>query len=190
MTSYQEIRRDVRDGDVAVWRNGGLIGRVDGWTHVSRFAWYGNTLLLVEFREFRGGQIVTASDQIRRYPGSACIFRPNLRRLQSRFATELMVRQIGKRYGWWIIARQVWQRAGLLRLASGFSFDEHDMTPMDWTTPKDCSGAVVWSDRMAMGESNKKSWPCQGKADWACTPADVANDKAFYDPIHSDVVIE
>lgn len=188
-TLYKTIRHDIRDGDVALWPGGSIVGRLDHFSHASRLLWYGNTLAAVEFREFKRARVLPFSELLAEYPGSPSIVRPQSTPKQAHFAAELMFRQANKKYGWWSIARQVWQRANLLRFITGIGFDEHDMTPAVWDAPKDCSEAIVWSDRLAMGKVNSKRWPCQGRADWACSPQNVADDAAFYKLIHSDVVL-
>ena len=174
------VRMDIRDGDLAIYRNGGIIGRLDDCTHVGRFAWFHNTLSIFSFREWKGCEIAIASQEVTLYPGRIDVYCPNYPMANmGQIAAELTYRQLNKPYGWWMIWRAAFMRLSLIRLLTGWRYDEADMEPLDWKAPKDCSAAAVWIDRRVLGHANFVRWPCPGRADWACYPTHLAHD-SFY----------
>lgn len=67
---YDAVRSQIRDLDVIAWEGRGVVSRlirlVTGGTvtHVGLAAWWGESLLVIESREWRGGRAVLLSGQI------------------------------------------------------------------------------------------------------------------------------
>lgn len=185
-TEFGDIRYQLQDGDVALFQGGGLIGRLDDFTHAELVKWLrdeqGNrtTCMLTGFRELQGARMVTLSSQVTKYPGVISIYRPQVDQPTARRAAELLARQSGKRYGWWIIATAVlWHCMGLRFLTRWRPDHISDTLPSPWRSSKVCSSAVVWAYRLAIGKYRSHLWPCPGRADWACYPQHIAEDSFF-----------
>ena len=67
---YDEARSRIRDLDVIAWEGRGFISRAISLvtlgtvTHVGIALWWGDSLMVVESREFRGGRAVRLREQI------------------------------------------------------------------------------------------------------------------------------
>jgi hypothetical protein len=152
---YQQVRAAIQDGDIALFRNGGLLGRFGTWTHAATCVWFRDlegepdTLMLAESREFFGGRVVTLSSQVTDYPGRIDIFRPDCGGELSHVAAMYAARQAGKRYGWSKILLAAVNRLVVLRLTGMWRPNSTDTTPSPWSEPKICSQLVLWSYRMA-----------------------------------------
>ena len=181
-TVYQSIRDDVRDGDVALFRGGGLIARIsDGpYTHAATCLWVRDTLLLAEYREWHGGRIVTLSSQITKYPGAIDLYRPTCNRPLARYAAELMARQAGHEYGWRNIKLAALRRLVLFRFLTGWKPQCRDTTPSKWSEPKICSQAVVWSLRKSAKHYGSSWFPCEGLSDKCIEPQTIADDMGHF----------
>src|SRR5690606_7858658 len=67
--NFEQGKRYIQDGDILLFRSQGLIG----WfiskygngihSHVGMACWFGDQLECVEFREFKGGRIVSMNSQ-------------------------------------------------------------------------------------------------------------------------------
>jgi hypothetical protein len=76
---YRAARRQVRDGDLLLFRRRGLIsiaGRGDH-SHAAKAAWWGDDLFCLEVREWHGGRAVTLSSQVRDYPDRIDVYETN-----------------------------------------------------------------------------------------------------------------
>jgi hypothetical protein len=117
--SYEAIRDDLRDGDVALCRGqsafSAAIRRVTGgqYTHATMLGWASDHCLsIAETREKRGARIVPFSEEVIREPGSYDVFRPQTRGYRGDRAWDFMVRAAGTAYGWRHILR-IWARRRL-----------------------------------------------------------------------------
>lgn len=158
-TDYRQVREEIRDGDVALFRNGGPIAKVSGdWTHVALCKWLrdeeGNptTLMLAESREWHGGRMVTLSNEVTKFPGKIDIFRPECCGATAFMATEYACRQAGKPYGWYSILLAVLQRFVILRLLKILRFKLSNTRLSSWSSPKHCSQLVTWCYRKTARE--------------------------------------
>lgn len=156
MTSYEAIRDQIRDGDFALMRNGGIISRLSGkWTHAAPCVWLrdrdGNpdTLMLAESREWFGGRLVTLSSQVTKYAGNIDIFRPDCDEDIAHLAAVYAAKQAGHPYGWGSILIAALNRLVLVRLLGLWRPETSDMRLSSWNTPKMCSQLLVWSFRKA-----------------------------------------
>jgi hypothetical protein len=183
-TTYADVRRLIRDGDNALFRNGGAIAatQVGDYTHVGKFRWLRDTrgkatvLMIGECREFFGGRIVTASSQIRKYPGRIDVYRPKCSQECAAKSADLVCRQAGHQYGWRSVLLALWLRCNLLRLIARLfgagKIDTSDTTLSTWDDSKHCSQTVGWAERIAgKGEDFD---PCPKVGDRFIQPIDLA----------------
>ncbi len=181
-TRYQHIRGLVRDGDNAMFRNGGaqqIEAGPNTYTHIGKCIWlrgeqgHEDTLMIAEQREFRGGRIVTLSSQIDKYPGKIDIWRPNCGARIARKSALLVARQAGHEYGWGSVWRAIVMKFSLLRLLFGYMPDTTDESLSSWDELKHCSQTVCWAERLAGKKDGYDPAPRIG--DKWCLPNDLAN---------------
>jgi hypothetical protein len=181
-TKYHHCRDLIRDGDLALFRNGGIQSLLAGpstYTHVGKLFFWVNpwdgerTLYLAEQREFRGGRIVTLSSQVRRFPGKIDIWRPNCGARVACKSAQMVGRQAGHDYGYGSVWRAFVMKLSLLRLVIGYMPDTTDETASTWDELKHCSQTVCWAERVAGRKEGFNPAPRIG--DKWCLPNDLAN---------------
>lgn len=177
---YPSVRAKIQDGDIALMRNGGIIGLISGpYTHAAMCKWMRDatgkptTLMLCESREFYGGRIVTLSSQIRQYPGRIDLYRPRCTREVADIAAELVARQAGHRYGWKDIGRAAQKR---IPIANWFMLP--DRVSM-WYEPKDCSHTVCWALKAAAAANRNAYDPTPTISPRDCEPRHLANRRTM-----------
>lgn len=181
-TDYRQVREEIRDGDVALFRNAGLVGRVSGdWTHAALCKWLrdeeGNptTLMLAESREWHGGRMVTLSSQVRKFPGKIDIYRPSCCGALAFEAAEMACRQAGHPYGWysiWLAAIDrltIGKLLGIIKPARKFCGKLSS-----WYTPKQCAQQDVWAFRWTARNRRSTFDLVPHKSDYYCEPTDIA----------------
>jgi hypothetical protein len=194
-TSYAKARKLIRDGDNAMFRNGGLIARVsDGpYTHAAKCLWLRDILgqktelLIAESREGYGGRIVTLSSQVRLYPGRIDIFRPTCKTEVAAWSAHLVARQAGHDYGWGSIRLAFFKRLMLWRLLTGAHFHTEGTELSPWNEPKHCAQAVCWGERSA-AKRLQPGWEPTHKHDRDTEPNDLAGGThklVYHGLIHS-----
>lgn len=179
---YTRVRLLIQDGDNAMLRNGGLIDRLsDGpYTHVGKCLWLRDetgkrkVLMIAELREGRGGQMLTLSSQVARFPGRIDIFRPLCSPDAAALSAEYVARMAGHDYGWGSIRLACFKRLTLLRLVTGLKFHTPGTDLSPWKEPKHCSQAVCWGERAA-ARKFKEDWEPTEKNDRDCEPNDLDN---------------
>ena len=73
---YGDVRHQIRDGDLLLYRRRGPIA-VAGrghHCHAAKAAWWGDDLFLLEMLQFSGGRAVTLSSQVQHWPGRYDLF--------------------------------------------------------------------------------------------------------------------
>lgn len=191
-TNYQQIREWLKDGDVAVFAGGGLLGRLYKYTHCEMVKWNrdrsGNptSLMLCGFREFQGARMVTLSSQVAKYPRTISIYRPRIDNATAWTTAELLARQSGKRYSWWVIAVGFLWHLTLLRFLTGWKPgpDDANDEPNKWSAAKVCSSGIVWAFRAALGKKRISEWPCRHLPTWRVKPQDIVEDAAFFELLY------
>ena len=191
-TNYKSIREHLRDGDIALFRGRGVLGRLYKYTHVEVVKWNRDmcgapkSVMLAGFREFQGARMVTLSSQVRKYPGRIDIYRPRCDADTRWWAAELMARQSGKKYSWWTIAIAFLWHCTLLRAITGWKPgpDDSDIEPDKWSAWKVCSSSAVWVFRRWMGKRRISEWPCRTLPTWRCYPQSIADDAAFFELLY------
>ena len=80
---YNEAKPLIRDGDILLQRGKSTISKflkISGkgaYSHAGVASWVGGSLEILQFREFRGGEALSFSSQVRRFPGQWDVFRPS-----------------------------------------------------------------------------------------------------------------
>jgi len=168
LSDYQGVRLNIRDGDIAGFRNGGVVELAGCWTHIAMCLWVKQTLMLAECREWHGGRMVTLSSQVTRCPGRIDIFQPSCERNVAAYAAELVARQAGHDYGWGSIRIAALKRLFFLGRRTRMAC--RDTTPSKWSDPKHCSQTVVWAFRKTAKRAGSDYFPCEGMADKCVEP--------------------
>ena len=174
--SYGNVRSQIADGDLLLFRRRGLIsiaGRGEH-SHAAKAAWWGDDLFCLEVRELHGGRAVTLSSQVRKYPGQIDVYAANpdrpLAGVRSRRRCAVMRRLAGCPYGYAGVAAAALVHLPFVRLFA--EVDVHDMSASTW--PPFCSQACAMSDRIGGGVD-----PVPHLADRLTLPADLARSP-FY----------
>ncbi len=173
---YGDVRHQIRDGDLLLYRRRGPIA-VAGrghHCHAAKAAWWGDDLFLLEMLQFSGGRAVTLSSQVQHWPGRYDLFEVNPDDRWSDYdrqaATKLMKRLCGCDYGYRGVAT-----AALLHLpvVRWFVKPETDDRAVD-RRPPFCSHACAMADRLA-----ERVDPVPQLSDRLTEPADLARSP-FY----------
>lgn len=192
-TSYPAIRHDLRDGDVLLYANGGLLGRLYKYTHAELVKinrdFSGNwcSVSCTGFREFQGARTLSLSSQVRRFPGRIDVYRAKgCTNREAWVAAELLARQAGKRYSWGTIIVAFLWHCTLLRFLTGWQPgpDDSCAEPSKWSAAKVCSSSIVWAFRTMFGSARVSEWPCRSLPIWRCWPQSIADDTAFFGLVH------
>ena len=76
------------------------------YSHAAMAAWWYDTLMLAEMKQWLGGHAVTLSSQVEAAPGRWDVFTSAMPwAFDGAAAAETMIRLTGTRYGWWNVAR-------------------------------------------------------------------------------------
>ncbi len=180
MTTYADIRADLRSGDILLFANQGWISNVgrSEYSHaemVVRHKGPGSreTVLTAGVREFQGGRIKTLSSQVRDYPGKIDVYRATCSQAVAALAADFAVRQAGHAYSYAGILKLGLLHAPILRQVFRWFPDITNMNPTAWDAPKFCSQLVVWCYRAAV-KGFRQDWELvNGLADWAVEPGDL-----------------
>jgi hypothetical protein len=80
---YETARPLIKDGDILLQRGNSWISRflkISGkgvYSHAGMASWAGNSLEILQFREFQGGEALSFGSQVKKFPGQWDVFRPN-----------------------------------------------------------------------------------------------------------------
>lgn len=142
-TLYRNARQLVRNGDMGILRNGGMLGAnsPNDATHALLFLWTFGVLEVFESREFLGAHQVSFSSQVGKYPGLIDIYRPNCDPHVAQVAAGWAAKMEGHKYGYFDWVRTAFRRVG------GYPRAKTDTTLGEFHEPKDCSAAVTWCYR-------------------------------------------
>jgi hypothetical protein len=173
---YPEIREQIRDSDLLLFRRRGLIsiaGRGDH-SHAAKAAWWGKDLFCVEVREWLGGRAVTLSSQVRRFPGRIDVYRTNPDDRWPEYdrarATRAMRRLAGCDYGYTGVLLAALLHLPIIRLFVRADVNDDTIT----RRPPFCSQACAMCDRLGGGVD-----PVSHLADALTLPSDLARSP-FY----------
>lgn len=184
-TAYKTIRSQIKDGDVALYRNGGLLGRLYRYTHAELCLWQrdlnGNptVLMVTGFKEFQGARMVTLSSQVALHSGKVDIYRMQTDEHTAYRAADLLSRKSGQRYGWSVIWTAFLWHFMLFRFLRGDPDGEAKVAVDEWKAYQVCGSAIVDVVRRVMGQARLGEWPLPGVPSWLCFPQRIADDSFF-----------
>ncbi len=170
---YRECRSEIEDGDVLLFRGGGLLGiagRTE-YTHAALAGWWGKSLMVLQFRFFSGGAVATFASQLQRFNALIDVYRPRVDIQVRRHALHNMRRLMGDKYAWRdIVQGACWFIPGLRVFATSLAPDIED-TPeglRGFQIPRHCSMSTQWAYRYA-------GFPLvQGRSDKYVMPGELA----------------
>ena len=172
---YADIRGEIAEGDLLLFRRHGLIaiaGRGEH-SHAAKAAWWNDDLFLLEVRAL-GGRAVTLSSQVERYPGRIDVFETNPDGRWTQYdrsaAVRFMKRFAGCRYGWVNLVLAALLHLPVVRLLVPADTDDSALSHR----PPFCSQAVAMAERLGGGVN-----PVQRLADRLTEPCDLARSP-FY----------
>ena len=173
---YLEAREQIRDGDLLLFRGGGLISRFGRGihNHAARAAWWGEDLLCLEVLQRVGGRAVTLSSQVRRWPGRYDVYETNPENRWPHYdraaAVRFMRRLCGCDYGYGGVAAAALLHLPVVRCFIRADVDDRGID----RRPPFCSHACAMADRLGGGVD-----PVPHLADRLTEPADLARSP-FY----------
>jgi len=176
LATYGDFARAIQDGDLLLYRSGGLItvaGRGEH-SHAAKAAWWDDELFCLEIRQLCGGRAVTLASQVRRYPGSIDVYEANAEGRWPQYdragAVRFMKQLCGCSYGWWNLGVAALLHLPLIRLLVRPTVDDLAID----RRPPFCSHACALADRLGGGVD-----PVLHLADRLTEPADLARSP-FY----------
>jgi hypothetical protein len=188
IVAYSKAKEVIKEGDILLFRGSGIIGffikRYTGGvhSHVGVVHKDGDILECVEFREFKGGRVVSLKGQVDAHPLKIDVFRPvstisydimdtegNIETLEKKYTkdvaksmTEDIIRWTGQSYGWKNIWKMFSRFVPIVRLFKQ-NIDDDEVAHA-----KVCSTAVTISLRRNYMD------PVPYLADERVSPADLA----------------
>lgn len=173
---YAEVRNQIRDGDLLLFRSRGAIAVAGRGVHVhaAKAAWWDEDLFCLETRWLLGARAVTLSSQVARYPGRIDVFEVNPDRrwptYNRRGAIRYLRRLAGQPYGYGGLLRAALRHVPLVRWWVPQELNDQAVS----RRPPFCSQACVMADRLGGGVD-----PVPQLADRLTEPADLARSP-FY----------
>jgi hypothetical protein len=174
--NYADARREIRDGDLLLFRPRGLVwraiavaGRSD-YTHAAMAGWWGDRLMNVEMTS-GGGRSQLLSNIVEQWPGVIDVYQANAehRRFSRRKALAAMIAITGKPYGKWNLFRASLYHMPFVRFMVSPDANDLETTPY----PPFCSQAVSMACRAGGVD------PVPDLADRLTEPADLARTTFF-----------
>jgi hypothetical protein len=173
---YRDVRGEIRDGDLLLYRRRGLISACGRGrhSHAAKAAWWEGDLFLLETRAIRGCRAVTLSSQVRLYPGRIDVYETDPEGRWPCYdragAVRFMRRLAGREYGYFGIVQAAMLHLPLVRLLVPADVDDAAVD----RRPPFCSQACAMADRIGGGVD-----PVEDLADRLTEPADLARSP-FY----------
>jgi len=172
---YAEVRGQIGNADVLLFRGGGIIPAAGRGVHrhAAMAAWWGSDLFCLETRSFRHARAVLLSHLVRRWPARIDVFRANAGdrwRFDRCGAVAYMRRLTGLPYGWWNLLLVGLVHAPLLRWCVRPDLRDAHVA----RRPPFCSQAVATACRLGGGVD-----PVPQLADRVTEPADLARSAFF-----------
>jgi hypothetical protein len=173
---YAEVRSQIRDGDLLLFRRHSLISLAGRGvhSHAAKAAWWEEDLFCLEIRQWVGGRAVTLSSQVDRFPGRIDVFEVNPDDRWPEYdrhgAVRFMRRLTGCQYGYGTLIGTAILHLPVLRWLITPSLDDAGVE----RRPPYCSQACALADRLGGGVD-----PVPHLADHFTEPADLARSP-FY----------
>ncbi|MCP4535805.1 MAG: hypothetical protein GY832_01500 [Chloroflexi bacterium] len=177
LARYNDVRHLIRDGDLLLFRQPGIIATMGRGihNHAAKAAWWGDDLFILEMMQFIGGRAVTLSSQVEGWPEQWDVYETNPDQHRIEYnrdgSTRFMKRLCGAEYGYFNLAR-----AALLHMPLVRCFVKPDTydTAASNRRPAFCSQACALADRLGGNVD-----PVPNLADRITEPADLARS-SFY----------
>jgi hypothetical protein len=169
--SLTAARRDIRDGDLLLFRRRSLVAIAGRGvhSHAAKAAWWGDDLFCLEVREWYGGRAVTLASQVRRCPGRIDVYHTNPDDRWPEYdrarATVMMRRLAGCDYGYTAVLAAAMLHLPFVRMAVRAEVEDSAID----RRPPFCSQACAMVDRIGGGVD-----PVPHLADRLTEPADLA----------------
>jgi len=176
LAPYREVRGQIANGDLLLFRRRGLIALAGRGvhSHAAKAARWEEDLFCLEIREWFGGRAVTLSSQVERFPGRIDVYEVNPRRRWRDYdragAVRFMRRLTGGDYGWRNLVSAALLHLPGIRLLARCDTDDRHLS----RRPPFCSQAVAMAERLGGGVD-----PVPHLADRFTEPADLARSP-FY----------
>jgi hypothetical protein len=176
LVRYADVRREIRDADLLLFRSRGLIAAMGRGVHchAAKAAWWGDDLFCLEVLQFHGGRAVTLSGQVREWPGRYDVFETNPDDRWPQYdragAAAFMRRLCGCRYGYAGLFGAALRHLPIVRCLVRPDVDDAAIA----RRPPFCSEACAMADRIGGGVD-----PVEQLADRLTEPADLARSP-FY----------
>jgi hypothetical protein len=174
--SLAAARKEVRDGDLLLFRRRGLIA-VAGrgvHSHAAKAAWWGDDLFCLEVREWYGGRAVTLESQVRKFPGRVDLYHTNPNQRWPEYdrarAITWMRQLAGCDYGYAAVLAAAMLHLPFVRMTVRAEVEDCAVD----RRPPFCSQACAMADRVGGGVD-----PVPHLADRLTEPADLARSP-FY----------
>jgi len=173
---YRQVRPQIRDSDLLLFRQRGLIALAGRGKHghAAMAAWWGDDLFLLETRALVGSRAVTCSSQVKRYSGRIDVFRVNPDDRWPEYdragAVRFMRRLAGREYGYVGLLGAALLHLPIVRLFARPTTDDTSVA----ARPPFCSQACALAYRIGGGVD-----PVPYLADRLTEPADLARSALF-----------
>jgi hypothetical protein len=176
LSPYDAARRQIRDGDLLLFRPRGLIWRAvavagrSEYTHAGMAGWWNGRLMNVEMTS-GGGRAQLLSNIVGRWPGVVDVYETNAenRRFSRKRAVAAMIGITGIDYGRWNLFRAALLHLPVFRFLVAPDLDDEETS----RRPPFCSQAVSAACRRGGVD------PVPHLADRLTEPADLARSTFF-----------
>lgn len=177
VAKYADVRASIKDADLLLFRKRSLIsiaGRSQ-YSHAAMAGWWGDALMCLEMREWKGGRAVSLSSQVfQREPGSIDVYRPKVDPSQAAEALEVMKRKTGSPYNYVGIICAACLHLPIVRLFVEPDTRDDDGRVHDPRAPEFCSEAYANALRQGAGVD-----PVPNLSDRMTEPADLGRSSTF-----------
>jgi len=143
---YQDVREEIRDADLLLFRASSWAGRRllttagrSAYSHAGMAAWWKGRLMCLETLQFRGGRAVLLSNVVSRWPGIVDVYRvePHASEFDPGAAVQAMIGITGRPYGWASLLQTAFVHLPVIRMFRRPSLDDQSGNGLPY-----CSQAV------------------------------------------------
>jgi len=176
LVHYPDVRHLIRDGDLLLFRQPGLIATMGRGihNHAAKIAWWDDDLFILEMLQFVGGRAVTLSSQVEGWPEQWDVYETNPDKQRPEYyrtgSTHFMKRLCGAQYGYFNLLRAALLHMPLVRCLVRAETEDS----IRKSRPLFCSQACALADRIGGNVD-----PVPNLADRLTEPADLARS-SFY----------
>lgn len=171
---YRDVRDQIQDADLLLFRRRGLSGAAIGaagrsiYSHAGIAARWDQSLMLIEMRERFGGRAVRLSTVVAANPGAIDVYEAMVSPWHRAAIVAGMRRYTGTRYGWATILWHTWRLLPVVRWLVAPPMDDGGPD-----SPAVCSTLISRACRRAGYD------PIPNLSDRATTPGDLGRSSLF-----------